>query len=720
MYKSQGRWSEAEPLYLNALQLRKKLLGENHPDVATSLNNLAILYAASDQTKKAFSLMQQATTIENKLISNLFAASSQQTRFAYLKTVRGNFEAFLSLILNHLADNNEAVTAAFNLVLQRKSLTAAALTAQNQALYSGRYPHLQKEFSELRRLSDEIVQLTFATPAEQSHNQTNLVELQQQYNELERQLATQVPEIALQEQTVNHETVRTILPRGTSLIEFVCFKIFDFKAPAKEEWQPARYVAFIVSGGSKTIGLVDLGVATEIDNLIQTCRQSVAVGGRVLEMWDEEATATFPFRIYNPSTAKELSQKIFAPLVLELKGQTQLIFAPDGALNLLPWQIMPHPTNPETLLLDNYQISYLSCGRDLLRSQLKTERPVAQPLILADPDFDLDNSNPDKTPATSLLDSLDGVFAPAPGTRYLGEKVATMLGVKPCLGKDAVATLLTNHKAPRILLIATHGYFSGLKQVGHYWQLIMALLTSPDKADRILKSNQNLLDQELLTQMAEAVTLLQEREQENAAQYLRSITVAITELLQKLPEDRLSNAPAENPMLRSGLALAGANAWLKGQQLPPQVGKGFLFAQEVAGLDLWGNEITVLSACNTAMGDIQVGEGVFGLRRAFAVAGAKTLIMSLWPVPDKATALLMEQFFSNLQAGLGKGEALQTAQNYIRNITVKELHQSELGKEVLEELLQHKKDEVKYQEDDLPLNHPFYWGAWVCQGEYQI
>jgi CHAT domain-containing protein len=64
------------------------------------------------------------------------------------------------------------------------------------------------------------------------------------------------------------------------------------------------------------------------------------------------------------------------------------------------------------------------------------------------------------------------------------------------------------------------------------------------------------------------------------------------------------------------------------RRLPQAAGKGFVFAQDIASLDLWANELTVLSACDTARGDIKIGEGVFGLRRAFAVAGAKTLVMA--------------------------------------------------------------------------------------------
>ncbi len=171
--------------------------------------------------------------------------------------------------------------------------------------------------------------------------------------------------------------------------------------------------------------------------------------------------------------------------------------------------------------------------------------------------------------------------------------------------------------------------------------------------------------------------------------------------------------------MRSGLAFAGAETWLKGGKLPPKAGKGFLFAQDIIGIDLWDNEIAILVACETAIGDIKNGEGVFGLRRAFAVAGAKTLVMSLWSVPTKATVLLMERFFDNLQGGLRRVDALQEAQNYIRRITIEELQQFALGREVIDELLKLKilsESKLSCQEFR-PIEHQFFWGAWVCQGE---
>src|SRR5262249_53556273 len=134
---------------------------------------------------------------------------------------------------------------------------------------------------------------------------------------------------------------------------------------------------------------------------------------------------------------------------------------------------------------------------------------------------------------------------------------------------------------------------------------------------------------------------------------------------------RLRGPGMENPMLRSGLALAGANTFLRGASPPAEAEDGLLTAEDVAGLDLLDTELVVLSACETGLGAVHLGEGVFGLRRAFIVAGAKTLVMSLWKVPDLATAFLMDRFYDNLLTrGLDRDLALSEAQRFTRNATI--------------------------------------------------
>jgi hypothetical protein len=337
------------------------------------------------------------------------------------------------------------------------------------------------------------------------------------------------------------------------------------------------------------------------------------------------------------------------------------------------------------------------------------------------------------TQSAELLQTLTiSAFKRAEGTRFLGEGVAKLLGVSPYLDKEALASRLTGCESPEILLIATHGLFSREVQLQEYLNLILALPTCPDGQEaELLQKNQKLLDKTLLEVMEKLAAILAERGNQKAADRLRNfaaqVAAIIDESTQQTPIPDPPNSPyqggnskmphPEDPMLRSALAFAGANAWLQGKTLPNEAGKGLVFAQDVAALDLWATELAVLSACNTAMGDIKIGEGVFGLRRAFAVAGAKTLVMSLWSVPDRATALLMERFFTNLQQGLGRADALQDAQNYIRTITVKDLQQSSLGLAVLEELEKLLPQGYQFCQDNRPLEHPYFWGAWVCQGD---
>jgi CHAT domain-containing protein len=136
----------------------------------------------------------------------------------------------------------------------------------------------------------------------------------------------------------------------------------------------------------------------------------------------------------------------------------------------------------------------------------------------------------------------------------------------------------------------------------------------------------------------------------------------------------------ENPLLRSGLALAGANLRHSGPA------KGILTALEASNLNLWGTKLVTLSACDTGVGEVRNGEGVYGLRRAFVLAGAESVVMSLWPVSDYATREIMASYYKGLKKGLGRGEALR---------------QTKLA-------MLKRKDR----------QHPFYWASFIQSGEW--
>jgi len=124
----------------------------------------------------------------------------------------------------------------------------------------------------------------------------------------------------------------------------------------------------------------------------------------------------------------------------------------------------------------------------------------------------------------------------------------------------------------------------------------------------------------------------------------------------------------DKALTRSGLVMSGANHILEDEKLPDNVEDGILTAKEIADVDLRGLDLVVLSACQTGLGDIAQGEGVFGLQRGFKKAGANSILMSLWEVEDKATQILMTQFYRNLLSGQSKRQSLLSAQKYLREV----------------------------------------------------
>jgi CHAT domain-containing protein len=124
--------------------------------------------------------------------------------------------------------------------------------------------------------------------------------------------------------------------------------------------------------------------------------------------------------------------------------------------------------------------------------------------------------------------------------------------------------------------------------------------------------------------------------------------------------------PDQNPLMRSGIVLAGANRFWKNAQVAVGKDDGIVTAYELAQLNLQGTELAVLSACETGLGDVQDAEGVFGLQRALKMAGIKYMLLSLWEVPDNETMELMSLFYSQLLSGSTPRNAFDQAQRTMR------------------------------------------------------
>jgi CHAT domain-containing protein len=320
--------------------------------------------------------------------------------------------------------------------------------------------------------------------------------------------------------------------------------------------------------------------------------------------------------------ARDLDQKVMRPIRNLLGNTRTVLLSPDGALNLVPFGARMDEQGH--YLNERYSFTYLTSGRDLLRLQIRA--PARQgPMIVADPQFDLRSASSAASQAAARrsLDLGSIDYPPLPGTAEEANELKRILpGAKALIGVQATEAALKQVQGPVILHIATHGFF--------------------------------LRDQ---TQPVDERRLL---------------------LLQEPP----ASAPLpENPLLRSGLVFAGVkNGWSGNGE------DGVLTALEASSLDLVGTKLVVLSACDTGVGDVVNGEGVYGLRRALVLAGAESQVISLWPVSDEATRELMRDYYERLQAGEGRTEAMRHAQ-------------------------------LKMQERS-SRRHPFYWAGFIQSGNW--
>ncbi len=675
-HNGMGRYGEAEPLYRRALEIRIAALGKDHPDVAVTLNNLAALCAATSRAGQALEMMKQAQSIDDHLIRNVFSFASESQRIGYVAVLRGEMDSFLSLVSQYLSNSPAAVADGLDMVLKRKAIVAEALAAQRDAVFGGRYPDLAPSLRKLRTLSAQIAQKIMSGPGPEgpeAHRRL-LEQWTAEKESLEVFLASRIPEIDLERRLMeaDREKVAKALPEGAALVEFVRFNPFDFKAvreKGQSPWKPARYLAFVLLPG-KPVQMIDLGEADLIDNMISDFRGQVT--GKVEKPGGHGVVM---------DAGPKLREALFDPLKKVLGGHNRLILAPDGDIYRLPFGVLP--TDKERCIIEDYHISYVGVGRDILRfgpvgpaAHVDDQTLTAQagggaasgasaPIVIADPDYDLGGGAgaPPTESAATLAGAPSAPAAPSrdmvryashfdrlPGTRVEGEHIAAMLGVQALEGGSATKRSVEDVRSPHILHIATHGFFL------------------PDQ-------QRPPGDKEFQPDWGKG----------GAA----TLAVAPPPSPPPLAAATSAGAPSalsrglENPLLRSGLVLAGANTWLQGKALPPEVEDGILTAEDATGLDLLGTGLVVLSACQTGLGDIKVGEGVFGLRRAFLLAGAKTLVMSLWKIPDEETRMLMEGFYKRILEGKPRAEALREAQL-----------------------------EVKAVSPD-----PLFWGAFISQGD---
>jgi CHAT domain-containing protein/Tfp pilus assembly protein PilF len=751
LYRKRGDYEKAEQLHQDALANAERSFGSEHSEFAAVLNNLAVLYSAKGDIARAVTFQSHGNTIYERNFARTLAIGSERQKLAYLALFSKGTDFTLSLHSQAAPNDPQALDLAFTTLLRRKARGLDAMTDTIATLRRQATSENQALFDKLADARSRLAALKLKGPDADKPDtyRTRVQDLEVEVDEREAELSSRSDEFRKQTQPVTIPAVQAALPAGSALIEFAYFTPLALKT---EKEQPPRYLAYLLAPQGQP-KWVDLGEAAPIDRAVDTWRKALRD----------------PSRTDVKRLARALDEKLMRPVrsvLHQLPGEThRLLIAPDGALNLIPFAALANEQN--RYLVESYSISYLTCGRDLLR--LQTARPSeAAPLIVANPDFGRfatiamrggRNSGKSRirNQLGSQIDPTQIFFQPLPATEDEALAIKALLPNASLLQReDANETALKQAKGPQILHIATHGFFinkreeppagynppsvvssgttglasaqaipytvqlgatpaldtaqervkrlraqgvdayivkSGVKGKGIFFRVRAGKFPSLDEANKygadlqekgtaseffVARYEPPQADLLALAPTISGATAIPASSTSTTSSQANSRPV--TESPSGLRLTKFA-AHVKDPLLRSGLALAGANHGKSGDD------DGVLTAMEAAYLDLWGTKLVVLSACDTGVGEVKNGEGVQGLRRALVLAGSESQIMSLWPVSDEATKDLMIPYYKALRQGEGRSEGLRQVQL---------------------QMLRGRKDR----------RHPFYWAPFIQSGEW--
>ncbi|MEI2695049.1 MAG: CHAT domain-containing tetratricopeptide repeat protein [Saprospiraceae bacterium] len=612
-YLANGQFEKAESFALEVKKLREKLLGKQHPHYLDVLYTLAYVYEIKKEYQIGERILEEAASLEQAQVSSAISYLSEQELAKYIDMYKrnGSDMANYTLACKESGGNcNKLTELVFNNALFYKGFLLKASSRMNvlastNSLATDIYKKLK---GYRRRLASE-----YSLPISE---RTNLLELEDKANAAEKELSSLISEYEAESKQLSWKDIQSKLTENEVAIEFLHLPIqFPHKSGK------IIYIALILKSGIQQIEFIPLFYEESLDSLLQsnTLRRADYVNN-LYTHFDRGAIA--------PEESKRtLYDILWRPLVKELTNVKTIYFSPSGLLHRINLDAIPI-SETETLA-DRYQLIGINSTRQLaIPSQIKNNRNDA--VLFGGIQFEQDStikaeenllaSRSMEELAFSSVDSTlrGGSWNYLPGTeREVNaiEKIMQSNELTVDLKKGYLATEenfknigTNNTPSPRILHIATHGYFF---------------------ADPKTNSQQSLFNNQ---------------------------TGSVFKM-------------SEHPMLRSGLILAGGNAAWQGKQTLEGREDGILTAYEISQMNLSNTELVVLSACETGLGDIQGNEGVYGLQRAFKIAGAKYLIMSLWQVPDKQTSMLMTTFYKKLlELKMTIPDAFHAAQKELREL----------------------------------------------------
>ncbi|MDM0025443.1 CHAT domain-containing tetratricopeptide repeat protein [Variovorax saccharolyticus] len=553
----QGESRKAEELMMRALAIREKLPAD-HPDLGRSLIDLGAHFHANGKPAVAQAYFDRAFVNLRARLLQYDGFMSEDDRLGLLDDTGRFFSAYFDFVLAQAKQQPELAGGMYDAVLARKGMVAVSMRALLARIDREGDPQALALVAQLRESRTLLSNLRRRGVTGEAVDR-----LAREGAELERQLARRSTVFASQERQgakpFRWQEVRGSLKPDEAAVEYLAFE----SQRGTGATAVRRFAALVLAPGGRP-QLISLGDDTSLAAPMKDYRRRAGL--------DRDPPRPGERSFY---------QAFWQPLEAALGQAKRVHLAPDDVLNQVAWATV---ADAGGLLGERLDLRLLSSTRDLVAGAAAPAAAAGTGAVLVG---DVDFGSSAGAPA----------FGALPGTREELAALARLFGdagwqVKTVQGKSATEAYLKGLRHPRVLHLASHGFF----------------------------------------------------ERQGA-----------------------QPGSADDPMLRSGLALAGANGGASGDRED-----GVLTALEASMLDLRGTELVVLSACETGLGRIVQSEGVFGLRRAFELAGAQSVVMSLWKVPDEETRVLMTLFYGKWLAGMDKHLALRDAQLELRQRIIRD------------------------------------------------
>ena len=654
-----GELAKARQLYDRALAIQEKTYGPNHSTVAKSLRGLAQLRAMTAETNDAFALALRAEEVGREHWQLIATSLSEREALAYARERSSG----LDLVLTLAAPKSPADRAAWGAVVRSRAVVLDEMAARHRTVSRADDPELARRAEVLTsarvRLARLVVRGPGNEPPERFHKL--LDDTRQEKERAERALAerSQAFREEFARAQIGFDEVAAALPSEAALVAYVRYRHHDFTTARLSSKRPEplpHYLAFVWKRPQAQPEIVPLGPAAAIETLVAAARRQIAQESRAPGRAAKRSEAEYR------RTSERLRRAVWDP-VSQYLGHTQRVFiVPDGALHLVNFAALP--TGHSSYLLETGpRIHYLSAERDLVPVGEEEKKGVGL-LAIGAPAFQEASLFAALRPHNMETEESASVFAPG---------ASTFRGLRSTCENFRTMKFETLSASAR-----------EVSDVTSLWR----------RPGRILRDAESNAVQ--LTGVAASESAFKQQAQGKRVLHLATHgfflggkCASALEAGHKPSGDGLVSSLGENPLLLSGLALAGAN---HRQTAGPDEEDGILTAEEIAALDLSGVEWAVLSACDTGVGEVKAGEGVLGLRRAFEVAGARTLILSLWPVEDQAARDWMRQLYrARLVLGL---------------TTIDAVHQANLHT-------------LRQRRASGRSTHPFYWAGFVAAGDWR-